>query len=101
MEDDLEKRIANLGGREPGINEQTPFEDPEALWRGVLQWMKEHWAAIAIAVLSLVGASLAKLAGGFPALDEPAPDWVGPVVLTLPFTAIAVYFVVRFVKSRR
>ena len=56
---------------------------------------------IAIVALTLIGYSLHKLGGIFPALDEPAPDWVGPVVLALPFTAVAVYFVVRFIKSRR
>ena len=71
MDDDLEKRIADLEGRERGINEQNSFEDSEALRRGVLQWIREHWTVVAIGVLSL------------------------------PFTAVAVYFVVRFIKSRR
>jgi hypothetical protein len=111
MEDDLEMRIADLEGRgpdfdgrqsaEPGINERNPFEDPEGLRRGVVQWIREHWMVIAIGVLTLLGASLTRLERVIPALDEPAPDWVGPVVLALPFTALVVYFVVRFIKSRR
>ena len=111
MEDDLEKRIADLEGRgpdfdgrqsvEPGINEQNPFEDPEALRRGVVQWIRGHWEVIAIAVLMVLGASLTKLERIFSALRQPAPDWMGPLFLALPFTAIAIYFVVRFIKSRR
>ena len=111
MEDDLEKRIADLEGRggdfdgrhsaEPGINEQNPFEDPEALRRGVAKWIREHWEIIAIAVLMVVGASLTKLERIIPAMRQPAPDWVGPLFLALPFAAVAIYFVVRFIKSRR
>ncbi len=111
MEDDLEKRIADLEGRgadfdgrqsaEPGINEQNPFEDPEALQRGVAKWIREHWEIIAIAALMLLGASLTKLERIIPALRQPAPDWVGLLFLALPFTAVATYFVVRFIKGRR
>jgi hypothetical protein len=103
MEDDLDKRIADLEGRGPdsGISEQNPFEDPEALRHGVVQWIREHWMVIAIAVLTVLGASLTKLSSVFPAMNEPAPHWVGAVFLALPFTAMAIYFVVRFIKSRR
>jgi hypothetical protein len=111
VEDDLERRIAELEGRgpdgdgrqsaEPEINEQNPFEDPEALRRGVVQWIRGHWEVIAIAVLMVLGASLTKLERIFPALKQPAPDWVGALFLALPFTAVAIYFVVRFIKSRR
>ena len=101
MDDDLEKRIADLEGRAPGINEQNPFEDPEALRRGVLQWIRGHWEVVAIGVLSVAGASVTKLATIFPALNGPAPEWVGAVFLAIPFTAIAIYLVVRFVNSRR
>ena len=111
MEDDLEKRIADLEGRgadfdgrqsaEPGINEQNPFEDPEELRRGVATWIREHWEVIAIAALMLLGASLTKLERIIPAMNQPAPDWVGLLVLALPFTAVAIYFVVRFIKGRR
>lgn len=62
MEDDLEKRIADLEGR--------PAEpEPDLVI--------------------------------FPALNQPAPDWVGPLFLAIPFTAVVIYFVVRFIKSRR
>jgi hypothetical protein len=101
MEDDLEKRIADIEGRGPGINEQNPFEDPEALRGGVVQWIRGHWEVIAIAVLMVLGASLTKLERIIPALNQPAPDWVGPLVLAVPFTAVAIYFVVRFIRSRR
>jgi hypothetical protein len=100
----LEGRGLDFGGRhsaEPGINEQNPFEDPEALRRGVVTWIRKHWEVIAIAVLMVLGASLTKLASVFPAMNEPAPNWMGPLFLALPFTAVAIYFVVRFVKSRR
>ena len=111
MEDDLEKRIADLEGRgadfdgrqppEPGINEQNPFEDPEALRRGLATWIRGHWEIIAIAVLMVLGASLTKLERIFPAMKQPAPDWVGLLFLALPVAAVAIYFVVRFIKSRR
>jgi hypothetical protein len=111
MEDDLEKRIADLEGRgadfdgrqsaEPGINEQNPFEDPEALRHGVSTWIRGHWEIIAIAVLMVLGASLTKLERIIPAMRQPAPDWMGPLFLALPVAAVAVYFVVRFIKSRR
>jgi hypothetical protein len=111
MEDDLERRIADLEGRgadfdgrqsaEPGINEQNPFEDPETLRRGVAKWIREHWEVIAIAALMLLGASLTKLERIIPALRQPAPDWVGPLFLAVPFCAVAIYFVVRFIKGRR
>jgi hypothetical protein len=67
----------------------------------VARWIREHWEVIAIAVLLLVGASLTKLERIFPAMREPAPDWMGPLFLALPFTAVAVYFVVRFIRGRR
>jgi hypothetical protein len=111
MEDDLERRIADLEGRgadfesrqspEPGINEQNPFEDPEALRRGVVTWIRGHWEIIAIAALMLLGASLTKLERIFPAMSQPAPDWMGPLFLALPVAAVAIYVVVRFIKSRR
>jgi hypothetical protein len=103
MEDDLEKRIADLEGRraEPAINAENPFEDPEELRRGVVQWVRGHWEIIAIAVLMVLGASLTKLERIIPALNQPAPDWVGLLVLALPVTAVAIYVVVRFIRSRR
>ena len=111
MEDDLEKRIADLEGRgadfdgrqppEPGINEQNPFEDPEALQRGVATWIRGHWEIIAIAALMVLGASLTKLERIFPAMKQPAPDWMGLMFLALPVAAVAIYFAVRFIKSRR
>ena len=114
MEDDLEKRIADLEGGsaasegrhfrpdpEPAINPQNPFEDPDELKRGVVGWIREHWTVIDIGVLALVGASLTKLEKIFPALDEPAPDWMGPLFLIGVFGSVVVYFVVRFIKSRR
>ena len=98
MEDDLEKRIADLEGRgadfdgrqpaEPGINEQNPFEDPEALRRGVATWIRGHWEIIAIAALMVLGASLTKLERIIPAMNQPAPDWVGLLFLALPFAAV-------------
>lgn len=84
MEDDLDKRIADLEGRGPepgGINEQYPFEDPEGLRRAML----------------LADEAPKRL----PAMREPAPDWVGPVDLAIPFTAVAVYLVVRILRLRR
>ena len=104
MEDDLERRIADLESRpaEPAINEQNPFEDPEEeLRHGISRWLREKWMYVAVVVLTLFGAALPRLSGVFPALDQPAPDWVGPLFLALPFTAVAIYFVVRFLKSRR
>lgn len=103
MEDDLEKRIADLESRgpEPTINEQNPFEDPEALRRGVVQWIREHWEVPVVGVLAVLGASLTKLERIFPAMGEPAPDWIGLLFLAIPFTAVVIYFVVRFIKSRR
>lgn len=56
---------------------------------------------IAIVALTVVGAARSKLEGLFPALNEPAPDWVGPLFLAIPFTAVVIYFVVRFIKSWR
>ena len=76
------------------------LEDPETLRRGVATWIREHWEVIAIAALMLLGASLTKLERIIPAMNQPAPDWVGPLVLALPFTAVAIYFVVRFIKGR-
>ena len=111
MEDDLERRIADLEGGGPdfdgrqsaeqGINEQNPFEDPEALQHGVVQWLRRHWEVPVIAVLMVVGASLTKLEKIIPAMNEPAPDWMGALFLALPVTAVVIYFVVRFIKSRR
>ncbi len=82
-------------------DEQNPFEDPEALRGGVVQWIRGHWEVIAIAALMVLGASLTKLERIIPALNQPAPDWVGPLFLAVPFTAVVVYFVVRFIRSRR
>lgn len=110
MEDDLERRIADLESqqadfdREPtelAINEQNPFEDPEELRRGISRWVREKWMYVAVVALTVFGAVLPRLSGVFPALDQPAPDWVGPLFLALPLTAVAVYLVVRFLKSRR
>ena len=114
MEDDLEKRIADLEGGsagsegrhfrpnpEPVINPENPFEDPDELTRGVARWLREHWPLVAIAVLTVLGAGLSKLSGIFPALDEPAPDWMGPLFLIAVFGSVVVYFVVRFIRSRR
>jgi hypothetical protein len=101
VDDDLEKRIADLEGRGSDVNEQNPFEDPEELRRGVLAWVREHWEVVVIGVLSVAGASLTKLETIFPAMNEPAPDWVGAVFLAIPFTAVALYLVVRFIRSRR
>src|SRR5215211_1198375 len=72
MEDDLEKRY---GAGSPKL-------------------IRGHWEVIAIAVLMALGASLTKLERTIPAL-RPAPGWMGPLFLA-PFTAVAIYFVVRF-----
>jgi uncharacterized membrane protein len=65
------------------------------------RWLREHWEFVAIGVLIVLGALLSKLDNIFPAMNEPAPDWVGPLFLALPVAAVAIYFVVRFFKSRR
>ena len=115
--DDLERRISELeSGRTggvtdgrarhaapepvPAINPQNPFEDPEALRSGAARWLREHWLVLAIGALTVLGAVLTKLDDVIPALSEPAPDWVGPVVLLMPVLAVAAYFVMRFIRNR-
>ena len=80
---------------------RTRSRIPKTLRRGVATWIREHWEVIAIAALMLLGASLTKLERIIPAMNQPAPDWVGLLFLALPFTAVAIYFVVRFIKGRR
>ena len=101
MEDDLERRIADLEGRPAQSIEPTvDAGEPDAV-HGLGHWLRSHWMQIAIVVLTVFGYSLHKLGGIFPALDQPAPDWVGALFLALPVTAVAIYVVVRFIKSRR
>ena len=115
MEDDLERRIADLeagraqppagpapsGGRHfrPDYGPED-IEDP-SLGRIALTWLREHWQLVAIGVLAFLGLLLTKLERVIPGMRQPAPDWVGLVVLAIPFTAVAIYFIVRFFKSRR
>lgn len=115
MEDDLERRIADLeagraqppagsapsGGRHfrPDYGPED-IEDP-SLGRIALTWLREHWVPVAIGVLGVLGVLLTKLERVVPALRQPAPEWVGLVVLAIPFTAVVIYFIVRFLKSQR
>ncbi|WP_123027450.1 hypothetical protein [Mycolicibacterium stellerae] len=89
-EDDLEKRIADLEGR---IAEPADAPDEDSVIRRAI---KAYWMPVTIAVLTLFAYSLTTLERFFPALKNPAPSWVGLLVLVIPFAAVAVYFVVRW-----
>jgi hypothetical protein len=89
-EDDLEKRIADLEGR-PAHPADEPREDSP-----IRHAVKAFWMPVAIAVLTLVAYSLTTLERFFPVLKNPAPSWVGLLVLITPFAAVAVYIVVRW-----
>ena len=91
--DDLEKRIADLEGRaaEPAGDAVDPGEE-SVIRRAV----KAYWMPVAIAVLTLVAYSLTTLERFFPVLKNPAPSWVGLLVVIAPFAAVAVYFFVRW-----
>ena len=89
-EDDLEKRIADLEGR-PAHPTDEPREDSP-----IRRAVKAFWMPVAIAVLTLVAYSLTTLERFFPVLKNPAPSWVGLLVLITPFAAVAVYIVVRW-----
>jgi hypothetical protein len=93
-EDDLEERIADLEGRAA-----EPVGDPgedSAIRRAV----KAFWMPVAIAVLTLLAYSLTTLERYFPVLKNPAPSWVGLLVLITPFAAVAVYLVVRWRRRK-
>ena len=110
MEEDLEKASPTWGAAvltstvatrpNPESTSRTRSRIPKRYGAGSPKLIRGHWEVIAIAVLMALGASLTKLERTIPAL-RPAPGWMGPLFLALPFTAVAIYFVVRFVKSRR
>ena len=93
-EDDLEKRIADLEGR-PAQPADDPVEDSP-----IRRAVKAYWMPVTIAVLTLVAYSLTTLERFFPVLKNPAPSWVGLVVLITPFAAVAVYLVVRWRRRK-
>ena len=93
-EDDLEKQIADLEGR-PAQPADDPGEN-SAIRRAV----KAYWMPVAIAVLTLVAYSLTTLERFFPVLKNPAPSWVGLLVLIAPFAAAVVYVVVRWRRRK-
>ena len=90
MEDDLEKRIADLEGR--------PTEP--AADQGFRHKFRAWWIPVAIAVLTLLGYSRPTLERVFPVLRNPAPDWLGLLVLALPVVAIAIYVALRLRRRR-
>lgn len=92
MEDDLEKRIADLEGRPAEPADEA--DEHSVIRRAVKLW----WMAVAVAVLTVLG--YAPLERIFPVLRNPAPSWVGLLVLATPFVAVAIYFVVRWRRRR-
>jgi hypothetical protein len=94
MEDDLEKRIADLEDRS-SESVDDPGED-SAVRRAV----KAYWMPVAIAVLTLLAYSLTTLERFFPVLKNPPPSWVGLFVFALPFVAVAIFIVVRWRRRR-
>lgn len=94
MEDDLEKRIADLEGR-PALSGDDAGEDSP-----IRRAAKAYWMPVAIAVLTLVAYSLTTLERFVPVLKNPAPSWVGLLVLITPFAAVAVYVAVRWRRRK-
>jgi hypothetical protein len=93
-EDDLEKRIADLEGR-PAPPADDPGDDSP-----IRRAVKAYWMPVAIAVLTLVAYSLTSLERFFPVLKNPAPSWVGLLVLIAPFAAVVIYVVVRWRRRK-
>jgi predicted CDP-diglyceride synthetase/phosphatidate cytidylyltransferase len=94
MEDDLEKRIADLEGRSA-----EPADGPET-HQGFRHRVRAWWLIVAIAVLTLLGNSRPTLERFFPGLQNPAPSWVGLLFLAMPVVAIAIYFALRLRRRR-
>jgi uncharacterized membrane protein len=94
MEDDFEKRIADLVGRPA-----EPADDPDA-GRGFRHDVRAWWLLVAIAVLIGLANARPILERIFPGLQDPAPSWVGLLVLALPVVAVAVYFALRWRRRK-
>jgi hypothetical protein len=93
-EDDLEARIADLESRPP-----DPVGDAGEE-RAIRRAVKPYWMPVAIGVLTLVGCSLTALERYFPVLKNPAPSWVGMLVLSAPFVAVTVYVIARWRRRK-
>ena len=94
MDDDIEKRIADLE-RRPAEPADDPGADP-----GIRRWVKVWWIPVAIAVLTLLANARPLTERFFPVLRNPAPSWLGLLVLAMPVVAIAIYIVVRMRRRR-
>lgn len=92
MDDDLERRIADLEGRP--VEPVGDSGEDSVMRRATKLW----WMPVAIAVLTVL--AYAPLERFFPALRNPAPSWVGLLVLITPFAAVAIYFVVRWRRRK-
>lgn len=90
MDDDLEKRIADLEGRpaQPAdhISEKHGLRHKAKVW----------WVLVAIAILTAVANARPFFERVFPQLNEPAPEWMGLAALAIPVVAVVVYFVMRW-----
>src|SRR5689334_18655158 len=91
--EDPEKRIAELEGRPAPIRARGRRRQP---WHSPWVW----WMLI-LAILIGFRYSVPALLHTFPALNRPAPDWVGLLVLALPLAAGVVYGAMQISKARR
>ena len=91
MEDDLEKRIADLKGR--------PAEPVGG--GGIRQKVKAGWVVVVLAVLTALVNARPFFERVFPGLKNPAPEWMGLAVLAIPEGQVVFYFAPRLRRRRR
>ncbi len=90
-------------GRSPGTDVARPPRPGRRIadvLRGVFGswWL---WYVILFALLAGGGAGLRFFGDLIPGWNSPAPDWMGPVVLAMPWVAVVVYLVLRLRSSSR
>jgi hypothetical protein len=105
--DDPEDRIADLERALPPRaqpNFRPPptdhSEEPDAYERMFGMDRKSFLLAVAIGILGLCGVAITVLSDRVPAMNEPAPSFVGPLFLIVMASIVAIALVRHFRRKR-